>query len=80
MFPQQMVNYSLHFILLFLCFWLDPDNPERLLGEGERHDSFPTLELAILLGHDSFNEAFAKRLHQCIMALTFSGPTVLALK
>lgn len=48
MFPQQMLNYSLHFILLFLCFWLDPDSPERLLGEGERHDSFPTLELAMI--------------------------------
>lgn len=47
MFPQQMVNYSLHFILLFLCFWLDPDSPERLQGEGKRHNSFPTLELAI---------------------------------
>ena len=48
MFPQQMVNYPLHFILLFLCFRLDPDSPERSLGEGKRHGSFPTLELAVI--------------------------------
>lgn len=40
MFPQQMVNYSLHFILLFLCFWLDPDSAQRLQGKGERDNSF----------------------------------------
>lgn len=48
MFPQQMVNYPLHFTLLFLCFRLDPDSPERSLGEGEKHDSFPALKLAII--------------------------------
>lgn len=74
MFPQQMVDYSLHFMLLFLCFWLDPDSAEGLQGEGDRDRLFSQhLSWLHSVGRDSLNEAFAKRLDQCIMTLTFSG-------
>lgn len=74
MFPQQMVDYSLHFILLFLCFWLDPDSAERLQGEGDGDRLFSQLSSWLhYIGRDSLNEAFAKRLDQCIMTLTHSG-------
>lgn len=69
-----MLYYSLHFILLFLCFWLDPDSAEGLHREREKDRLFFQLESWLhYLGHDSLNEAPAKRLDQCIMALTFSG-------
>lgn len=70
MFPQQMADYSLHFILLCLCFWLDPDSALRLQGKGESDDSLQLQSWLHHVGHASFNEAFAKRLDQCIMALT----------
>lgn len=74
MFPQQMVDYSLHFMLLFLCFWLDPDSAEGLQGEGDGDRLFSQLSSWLhYVGCDSLNEAFAKRLDQCIMTLTHSG-------
>lgn len=74
MFSQQMVDYSLHFILLFLCFWLDPDSAEGLQGEENGDRFFSQLSSWLhYVGHDSLNAVFAKRLDQCIMTLTFSG-------